>query len=65
MVMVNKQIILMRMVSMSNDSQLTRQAAESIMQLSPQDQMAVAQWLFHAEKEQQFKINQASKKIRW
>jgi hypothetical protein len=35
------------------------------MQLSPQDQMAVAQWLFHAEKEQQFKINQASKKIRW
>jgi hypothetical protein len=60
---VNKQVILMRMISLSNNSQLTNQAAESIMQLSPQDQMAVAQWLFHAEKEQQFKISQAKKKF--
>ncbi|HUU86326.1 MAG TPA: hypothetical protein VMX17_01065 [Candidatus Glassbacteria bacterium] len=62
---VNKQVILLRMISLSNNSQLTNQAAQAIMNLSPEDQLLVGQWLFHAEKEQQFKISQASKKNRY
>ena len=61
--MINKQVILSRMISMSNNSQLTNQAAQAIMNLSPQDQLTLAQWLSHAEKEQQFKISQAKKKF--
>jgi hypothetical protein len=53
------------MISLSNNSQLTNQAAQAIMNLSPEDQLLVGQWLFHAEKEQQFKISQASKKNRY
>lgn len=57
-------IVLRKMVSISNNSRLTQEAADIIDKL-PQDQKSkLEQWLIHADREVETKIQQERRKLR-